>query len=496
MSNRETTEVSEISNPGTEDRGLDEGAIGFLSNVVIGVSCTAPGYTLVASLGTVVALVGLQAPAILIAAFVPMLLVATAYYYLNKEITDCGTSFAWCTAAIGPYTGWLTGWIMICAFVIVMSSQAEVAGLYTLFLLGLGNLANSTVIVVGVGVFWVALMTVVLYLGVDISARTQFVLLGVEIIMLAIFSALALFAVYTGAARPTAILPEWSWLNPLAINSFTSLNAGLVISLFVYWGWDSAVTANEESEDSSRGPGLAAVVSTVILVGIYLAFSISAQAYGGTEFITNHQSNLLQVLGKAVFGPIFYRILLFAILTSSLAASQTTMLACARTIFSMSHHDALPKGLGKVHPRFSTPHISTILVGALSIGWYVGLTFISQNVLSASLTILGLMIAFYYGITGIACVVYYRHELTKSTKSFLFIGVAPAIGGIVLLAALIKQMVNLYTTSNGSSIIFGLGLPLVTWIGVLVVGCLCMIWMRKEQPSFFDSQQSSEMPAD
>ena len=81
------------------------GALGFISSVVIGVASTAPGYSLAASLGLVAVVVGLQAPAIMLLAFVPMLFIASAYYYLNRADPDCGTTFAWVTRAMGPHIG-------------------------------------------------------------------------------------------------------------------------------------------------------------------------------------------------------------------------------------------------------------------------------------------------------------------------------------------------------------------------------------------------------
>src|SRR3954449_7060238 len=94
--------------PPAEGQGLKADGLGFVSNVVIGVASTAPGYSLAASLGLVVAVagVGLQAPAIMLAAFVPMLFIAAAYYHLNRADPDCGTTFAWVTRAMGPRAGW------------------------------------------------------------------------------------------------------------------------------------------------------------------------------------------------------------------------------------------------------------------------------------------------------------------------------------------------------------------------------------------------------
>ena len=93
----------------------------------------------------------------------------------------------------------------------------------------------------------------------------------------------------------------------------------------------------------------------------------------------------------------------------------------------------MPASLGVIHPRYLTPHVSTILMGGFSIAWYVGLTLVSENILFDSIAALGLMIAFYYGITGFACALYYRHELFKSAKNFFFVGVAPVLGGLILI---------------------------------------------------------------
>ena len=111
----------EGSAPG--DKGLKANAIGFVSGVVIGVASTAPGYSLAASLGFVIGVAGIdfEAPAIMILAFIPMLFIAAAYYWMNRADPDCGTTFSWVTKAMGPWMGWMGGWAITCAGTIVMS---------------------------------------------------------------------------------------------------------------------------------------------------------------------------------------------------------------------------------------------------------------------------------------------------------------------------------------------------------------------------------------
>src|SRR3954465_13328766 len=225
---------------GTEagDKGLKKDALGFVSSCVIGVASTAPGYSLAASLGFVVAVagVGLQAPAVMLAAFVPMLLIASAYYYMNRADPDCGTTFSWATRALGPSTGWLGGWAIVAADVIVMANLGQVAGLYSFLLVGWQGAADSTLAVTIVGVVWIAIMTAICVIGIELSARTQVGLLGAEVLTLALFAVVALVKVAAGDAGPEAIDPSFSWINPFAIDSIDALVSGVLIAVFIYWG--------------------------------------------------------------------------------------------------------------------------------------------------------------------------------------------------------------------------------------------------------------------
>ena len=112
---------------GTVSKGLAEGKVGTLSGAMLGISCVAPGYTLTASIGVIVAAVGLKMPAIFIAGFIPMFLTAYAYRELNSRTPDCGASFTWSTKAFGPYVGWMCGWGMVVASIIVLSNLAAIA---------------------------------------------------------------------------------------------------------------------------------------------------------------------------------------------------------------------------------------------------------------------------------------------------------------------------------------------------------------------------------
>jgi amino acid transporter len=389
------------------------------------------------------------------------------------------------------------GWAIVVADIIVMANLAQIAGKYTFLLFDWDSAANSTAAVTAVGVAWIVVMTAICYIGIELSARTQVVLLSFEIVTLGIFAVVALVKVAGGNAAATSVDPSFSWINPFAIDSFSALTSGILIAIFIYWGWDSTVTVNEETEDSSRTPGKAAIMATVLLLLIYVVVAIAAQAYGGVEPLVKNQDDVLSFLGGEVFGSPLDKILIIAVLTSAAASTQTTILPTARTTLSMARARALPRALGHVSTRFLTPTTSTVLMGTFSVLWYVGLTIVSENILFDSISALGLMIAFYYGLTGYACVVFYRRELFRSLKNFVLVGLLPLLGALILTAVFIKSCVDLSDPENSASgdSWFGIGPPLIIGVGFLIFGAVLMvIWYLAGHREFFRTRTEVAVP--
>jgi amino acid transporter len=474
---------------GVMDKGLKKGAIGYISNIVIGVASTAPAYSLAATLGFVVAVkgVGVHAPAVLLVSFIPMLLVASAYKYFNRADPDAGTSFAWTTRALGPITGWMNGWAIFLADLIVMASLSDIAAIYTFKLFGFTELGESKAAIIVAAIVWIALMTWICYRGIELSAAIQRGLLGIEVFILGLFAVVAFVKVYGSHPPSGSIKPSISWLNPFAMN-FGDLLDAVLLGVFIYWGWDSGVAVNEESEDPSEGPGKAAVVSTILLVLIYVIVTAAGQSFHGIGFLTNEQNqgDVLNALGKGVLGSGLDKLLIITVLTSASASTQTTILPTARTTLSMAHWKAVTNVLSRMHKRYLTPTVSTLGFGLLSIIITVPLLLLSESVLEDSITAIGFPICFYYGLTGVACTVYYRRELTKSAHNFLLLGLGPLIGGVILLGVGIKAAFYYGHAENVSSKpILGITLPLWLGIGGMVLGFVILLISRPYFKEFF-----------
>jgi amino acid transporter len=494
------TESSVVSatSSGVMDKGLKKGAIGYVSNIVIGVASTAPAYSLATTLGFIVVVkgVGVHAPAVLLVAFLPMLLVASAYKYFNRADPDAGTSFAWTTRTFGPSIGWMNGWAIFLSDVIVMASLADIAAIYTFQLFGFTELGESKAAIIIASVLWIAIMTWICYRGIELSARIQQVLLGMEVFILGLFAVVAFIKVYGSSPPADSIKPSLSWINPFAM-SFGDLVVALLLAVFIYWGWDSGVAVNEESEDPAEGPGKAAVVSTILLVVIYVVVSAAAQAFHGVGFLSNeaNQEDILSALGSGVLGEPLNKLLIIAVLTSASASTQTTILPTARTTLSMAHWKAVTNLLSRVHKRYLTPTVSTLGFGLLAIAITIALLLLSESVLVDSLTSIGFPICFYYGFTGVACAWYFRRDLRESTHNLLLLGVGPALGGLMLFGIGIKAAIYYGHTANvESKPILGITLPLWMGIGGMVLGAIIMLVSRPYFKEFFSRKTETAPP--
>ncbi|HNM96666.1 MAG TPA: APC family permease [Marmoricola sp.] len=486
---------------GAVDKGLKGGSLGLLSSIVVGVASTAPAYSLAASLGYVVitsngeGIIGTKAPLIMILAFVPMYFIAVAYAELNKAEPDCGTTFTWAARAFGTRVGWMGGWGIIAADVIVMANLAAIAGSYTFHLFGFTTLARSPFWSTVAGVVWIVLMTYVCYRGIEVSARLQYALLGFEMVTLLAFTVIAFYRVYTEGSAGGHLMPSLDWLSPSGLSA-SAISSGLLIAAFIYWGWDTAVATNEEADDPATTPGRAAILSTVFLLLTYALVSVATVAFAGVGDQghglgnENNAGDVFAALGSDVFGggtfgKVMLGMLAFSVLTSASASTQTTILPTARTALSMGAFKALPTSFARIHPKYLTPLDATIWMGVVSTVFYVGLTMVSSDILADTIAAVGLMIAFYYGLTGFACVWFYRKTMWSSPRNILMQGVLPLLGGISLFTAFVLAAKTYAAPDYGNFEIAGIGSVFLIGIGALLLGVVLMLIWQHFSPSYF-----------
>jgi amino acid transporter len=489
---------------GLSKKGLSAGTVGLIGAVVIGISCIAPAYTLTAALGPTVSEVGFQVPGIILLGFIPMLLVAFGYRELNKSMPDSGTSFTWAARAFGPWIGWMAGWGLIAATILVLSNLAGIAVEFLFLLIDqlagspgtIAELAFNPFINVAVCLLFMAAATYISYRDMQTTQKLQYFLVGFQVLVLVIFSIAAFVHVANGTAFDASPV-ELSWFNPFAVGSLTAVVAGLSLSIFIFWGWDVTLTMNEETKDPEKTPGRAATLTVLTIVALYLLISVSLLAFAGTgaEGIglgnEDIQGNVFFYLSGPILGPLAFLVSL-AVLTSSAASLQSTFVSPARTLLAMGHYGAIPPKFGKVSPRFFTPGYATIVSAVIASVFYAVMRFVNENVLWDTITTLGLMICFYYGLTAFACVWYFRKQWFDSTRNVFFTFLFPLIGGVILIVLFCITLIESMDPAYGSGTEwFGLGSVFVLGVVIIGLGIVIMIWQAIRRPAFFRGETLS-----
>ena len=485
------------SGGGLSKKGLAEGSVGLLGAIIIGVSCIAPPYTLTGALGPTASEVGEQVPAIFLVGFIPMLLVAFGYRELNAAMPDSGTSFTWGTRAFGPWIGWMNGWGLIVATVVVLSNLAAIAVDFFYLLLAqvtrraaIADLADNVWVNTLTCLVFITLATWIAYRDMQTTQKLQYWLVGFQLTVFLGFGAVAIYRYFTGTAvNPTPLKLEW--FNPFAVDSLGTFVAGVSLSLFIYWGWDVSLTVNEEADDASSTPGRAAVLTVMTIVSVYMFVTIGSMMFAGLGKdgigLGNPaiQDNVFFALARPVLGP-FAILLSTAVLVSSAASLQSTFVSPARTLLSMGYYGAMPEKLGEISPRFLTPGRATVVSAVAASTFYTLLRFVSTSVLWDTVQTLGAMIAFYYGLTAFAAVWYFRGKWFSSVRNFFFTLVSPGLGGLILFLLLGLTLKDSLNPEYGSgSQVFGVGLVFVLTLALILLGVVLMLVQYVRAPAFF-----------
>jgi amino acid transporter len=245
------------------------------------------------------------------------------------------------------------------------------------------------------------------------------------------------------------------------------------------------------------------VISTVVLLAVYELVIVATQSYAGLGKTgiglgnPGHENDVLSVLGGSIFGSSGFgsfltHLLLLMVLSSAAASTQTTILPTARTTLSMAVYKALPSQFAKIHPRFLTPSFSTIMMGVVSIVLYMVMNFISAGtVIVDSVTALGVLIAFYYGLTGLACFWYYRKTLTESVRHLFMRGILPLTGWAIMWSIGGYSLKQDWSPANSDT---SWRVPVLHWhmggsfllaAGALLIGFLVIIVYPAISPAFF-----------
>ncbi|MEU1890874.1 APC family permease [Streptomyces pristinaespiralis] len=429
-------------------RGLRPNVLGTFDTVVMAVAGSAPAYSVAATTAVLVATVGLAGPAALLYCAIPMLGIVLAFGRLGRIDVNAGAGYSWVGRTLHPFLGFLSGWALVVSTTIFMVAGSLPAGAMTLALFD-PDLADDRFLATAVGAAWFLAMLLVVLGGARLTVRAQLILTGTELAILLFFVGAAVL--HEGAA--TAF--DWSWFGFSHFDGTAGFASGALIATFYYWGWDVTSNLSEETRDSRRTAGLAALVGVGIVFLLFEAVTVAVNVVLTSGEIQAAGANVPAVLGAAIWPGVGGKLMVLAVLLSTVATLETTLIQVTRSLFAMGRDRTMPAALGLVHRRWNTPWAAVTVVGVVALALFVASTALGSvaDVVAAAVAAIGLQIAFYYGLAGIAAVVAYRRMLLVSVREFVLGGVWPLLGALFMLWIFFESLGGL----SGASIAIGLG---------------------------------------
>jgi amino acid transporter len=443
--------------------GLRADALGFAESVIMGIAGSGPAYSVAASTATLVGAVGVLAPASLLYCGLIMFGIAFAFRHLNRVEVNAGASYAWVAAVFSPALGFFAGWALLVSSVVFMVSGTLPAASATLKLLMPGLVDTQSAVTLAAALWLVAIGAVVAK-GIKLSSYMQIGFTLVEVGVLALFLVLAAI----GFAPPPAHELAAAWFTGAGFTP-ALFASGAATALFAVSGWDVTANLNEETRDGARIAGAGSIVAVAIVALLLIGFEALALWLLSDAEIGRAGVNIVSVVAHKLMPHPWDYLAVVAVMLSTIGTLETSILQFTRTLFSMSRDQALHPRYGRLHPTYRTPWIATLLITGLGLVLLFASSYLHgiKTVVDASINAVGFQVAFYYGLTGLACAWYFRTEARQGIGKFVFLFLWPLLGVGFCFAVVVYSVPNFDLTTN------------LLGAGSIAIGILPYLWSRR-----------------
>lgn len=460
---------------------LEPDAIGLVQSTVLSVASSAPTASMTISIGVLLVAAAYGGAITILIVVLPMLAIAYSYSRLNRWDPNCGASYVWVGRSMGPYLGFMIGWVVLAATIYGDIASALPVGPAFLSLVGL-NPSNQ----IGTGLAATALCGAVILiavLGIVVSARFQVGIFAVEYAILIVFMVIGLWKTFV--THPAGFVhPSLGWLSPTGVGGHGSLVGGLLICVFLVAGWDASLYVNEETKRPTVNPGRAVRLSVISLGVIYALMMLAFQGVASQKVMSNNAAAGLSFAAQRLVGGGWDKSMSVAILLSSVASTQIGFVTLARICYAMGTDKLLPRPFASVNHRFRTPVFGTVVVGLILIV-VIWLSVYASTVATAFNTILtstGILFGTFYAFGALANTWYFRSEIRRSLRGFLLVAAIP-LGAVAFLGWIIIK--SLQTFSSGA----------ITALAITIgLGVVAMLAARANKSPFFALPRERYVP--
>ena len=416
---------------------LRHGALKFPSVLVQGVTHIAPAVGLVLSLQYITLNAGAAAPLAFAVAFCVVLTLGISLTQLAKNHPSAGGYYTYISRTLNLLVGFLTAWIYILYDPTSTAINLAFMGYFV---------QNACRTEVGVFFPWwafflpaVAVVTTMVYRGIEVSAKAMAWLTAVEVLILVTLSTLG--ALHPGAAQT----------NAAAVAEKVAVSGGgfylaVVFAVFSFTGFESVAPLAEETENPRRNLPRG-IIYSIVLTGIFFTVCswgiLRGWGLGQTGEFARSQENPVLILARHLLGRAWILVVI-AVFNSIMAASIACTTSSTRVFFAMGRQGAMPLGLAKIHPRFQTPvnaiwlQTAITLAVGLGIGFWIGPDQ-EYYFLGVAMT-LGLILVYVAGNLGVF--LDYRLRRRKDYRPVLHLAI-PLMSTVLLFWAAYRSIIPL-----------------------------------------------------
>ncbi|MBU6448630.1 MAG: APC family permease [Rhodospirillales bacterium] len=427
---------------------LKADSLSFFESIIMGVAGSAPGFSIAVAIAGLLATAGSVSPNAILIFAVPMLGIAVAYKGLSHRMPHAGAAYEWTKSVFGGFFGYFSGWALLIAAMVFMVTGSVPLGTAVLQLFD-PALATNVWLTTSIGAVWFVAIGLVLIAGIELTSKIQVVMSSVELGILLIIS-IAAFA-HSGTHGAVSAF-SWSWFGfHYPAGSFAASALSVV---FLYWGWDVTSNLAEETKGQEQNlAGRGGFFSIFATIASFVAFTVAALMMFSLKDASGFSDNLIyHVAIAAGLGKAGGYAAALALILSSVATLETTMLQFSRTLFAMGRDRALPGYFGQVHEKTITPVRTMYLLLIIGLGLIVISSFLPSisAILNDSVAAIAIQVCYYYGLAGLVCAWVYRKS---SGFTFVQYVIFPTLSAI----ALIGLGIYAITTFNAIVNIVGIG---------------------------------------
>ena len=419
---------------------LEADAIGVTEDTIIGMAASAPAASVGLTLAALAAATAYGSGPIIILTAIPMLIIANAYRKLNMWKANAGASFEWVGRAINPYLGFLTGWLMIAAYVLGTLSGVEVLAPSVLSVFGSSSTATWGNI--GIDTALGLVMLIIAVVGIRITARSQ---VGLALVEYTILIGFAIAGLVFVLSHHHGTVPMTSgWASPTGIGGHGSATAGFLIAVFMFTGWDGAIYVNEETQRRRINPGKAVLIAVALLAVVYFVATVGLQGAVSAKALQANAADAPVYIAQVIGGSGWAKVMALSITLSAIASTGAGIVVTARIVMDMANRRVLPPSLGLINRRFSTPAVASIVVGLLVVilTWIYLLATSVQNAFDNVVAITGLLFSLFYILTALATIAYFRRRIMAKPVDSIMLGILPLAASVFLAWIIIKSLMN------------------------------------------------------